>query len=426
MLRLILTLAALVMFARPADAHFLFIHVVKGEKPRIEAHFAESCWDFSADQRMVTLMSDLKGWDPRHGTITFTPRPHAMIGDISSEGTTACGSFTYGIMRRGGEFLLEYHAKGVCGIEAASTPAGLDAEIIAELSGPEVAITVLFKGEAVPGAEIVVPMEGSGIATLTTDDRGRITIPRPDTPLFSIRAMVPERRDGVHEDVEYGEVRHYTTLTVHPEPEPEGPRGDAMANALLADAMTCNGTIAPGISEWSGRLQGRFADEEIRGNVTHDASGTTIALASNAPSTARSQLPILAGIGDAGGGRAMNARFPRERFPRVGSTIETPDSGQVFILRDRRIESVVTPHEDGTRRVDVVEWMTTDDLRFVPVKMLLTDFDQDGAITAVVVLETGFTVQNGFHRPGSLTGTIIDGPSEGNAFSLKVNDLRVK
>ena len=43
-----------------------------------------------------------------------------------------------------------------------------------------------------------------------------------------------------------------------------------------------------------------------------------------------------------------------------------------------------------------------------------------------MVVETDFVLQDGVHVPQGHSGTIIDGPSEGNAFSLKVNDVRIK
>ena len=48
-------LFALTLSAR-LSAHFLFVHVVRGAEPRIELHFAESAWDFSANTGMVDIL----------------------------------------------------------------------------------------------------------------------------------------------------------------------------------------------------------------------------------------------------------------------------------------------------------------------------------------------------------------------------------
>ena len=423
--RLILTLAVLGALAGRASAHFLFVHVLPGEDPRVELHFAESCWDFSADQRMVGIMSDVRAWDPEHGTITFSPAPHAMTGELAPDGRSACAAFTYGIMRRGGEFLLEYHGKGVSGLEAAAKPSGLDAEIIASRENEELVLTVLFKGTPAPGAEIVVPMAGSSVRTLATDENGTVRIPLPETPLFSVRAMVAEDRQGVHDDVEYGEARHYTTLTVHPTPGSTAPGTDPLASAILADAFLCHAAFPADGPEWSGRLQGRFADEEIRGTMSRDGDGLVVSLSSAASDPARMHLPSLEGIDDASD-VLLGADFPGRRTARVDATVISPDSGKLFIIRDRRIESVLTRHDSGARRIDALEWESTEDQRFLPTKLLVTDFDAEGSISSVMVVTTGFTLQDGVHVPTSHSGMVIDGPSEGEAFSLKVNDLRVR
>ena len=426
MLRLLLVLAVVAILAGRASAHFLFVHVLPGEDPRVELHFAESCWDFSADQRMVGIMSDVRAWDPRHGTITFSPRPHAMIGELSEDGTTACAAFTYGIMRRGTAFLLEYHAKGVSGLESAATPSGLEAEILATREGDELVLTVLFRGEPAPGAEIVVPMQGTSIQTLATAQDGTVRIPFPSTPLYSIRAMVAEDREGVHDDVEYDQARHYTTLTVHPNPDSNPVGSDALATALLADALECQAAFPADGRTWSGRLQGRFADEEIRGNVNRDDSGLGISLASSASTAARTHLPALEAVDDAGCNMTDGARFPVSRSARVDATVMVPEAGKLFIIRDRRIESVVSTDDSGSRRIDTLAWETTEDQRFLPTRLLVTDFDESGAIRSVMVVETDFVLQDGVHVPQGHSGTVIDGPSEGNAFSLKVNDVRIK
>ncbi len=43
-----------------------------------------------------------------------------------------------------------------------------------------------------------------------------------------------------------------------------------------------------------------------------------------------------------------------------------------------------------------------------------------------MVVTTGFALQDGVHVPTGHSGVVIDGPSEGEAFSLRVNDLRVR
>ena len=426
MFRPLIVLAALTLIAGQAGAHFLFVHVLNGENPRIEVHFAESGWDFSADQRMVGLISNIQGQVPGYGKVRFESRPHAMIASMPADGDTASGSFTYGIMRRGGAFLLEYHAKGVSGLEAAATPGALDAEIIAVREGDELVLTVLFRGQPAPGAEIVVPMEGIRIDTRSTDANGRTRIPLPSTPLFSVRAMVSEKQDGIHDDVNYDEVRHYTTLTIHTKPEVDSTGSDALASAILADALACSAGFTADSPKWRGRLQGNFVNEEIRGSVARNGSGLKVALASSASELAKSKLGLLEALDDGAESPLAGARFAPRRTARSDATIVVPDVGLTFIIRDRRIESVVTDDGSGSRRVDVLNWETTDDQRHLPKKILVTEFDPQGVIQGVAIVETGFTLEDGIHLPQSHSGTIIDGPGEARIFSLQVNDINSK
>ena len=423
MLRRLIVLAALTILAGQAGAHFLFVHVVQGEEPRVEVHFAESGWEFSADQRMVGIMGGIKGWTPEDGVMVFEPRPHAMVAAMPADGTTACATFTYGMMRRGAEFLLTYHAKGVSGLEAAASPAGLDVEVIADREGDELVLTVLFRGKPAPGAEIVVPLEGTRIEIMSTDVTGQVRIPLPRTPLFSIRAMVAERKNGVHDGEEYEEVRHYTTLTVHPAGTTGG---DGLASALLADARGAAAAFSADAPEWRGRLQGRFDDEEIRGSIANDDGGTKVSFASSAPEAARSSLAMLEALDDAGQESLAGARFNSPRVASLDASITIPESGQTFLVRNRRIESVLTSGESGSRRVDVLEWESTEDQRHLPTRVLVTEFDATGAIKGVAILKTEFSLQNGVQVPTSHSGTMIDGPSAASLFSLQVNDVAIK
>ena len=423
MLRRLIVLAALTIFAGQAGAHFLFVHVVQGDEPRVEVHFAESGWEFSADQRMVGLIGGIKGWTPEDGTMVFETRPHAMVAGLPADGNTACATFTYGMMRRGAEFLLTYHAKGVSGLEAAASPAGLDVEVVADREDDELVLTVLFRGKPAPGAEIVVPLEGTRIEIMSTDVKGQVRIPLPRTPLFSIRAMVAERKNGVHDGEEYEEVRHYTTLTVHPAGITGG---DGLAPALLADARGSAAAFSADAPEWRGRLQGRFDDEEIRGSIVNGDGGTKVSFASSASEATRSSLAMLEAIDDAGRGSLAGARFTSQRVASPDASITIPESGLTFLVRNRRIESVLTPGDSGSRRVDVLEWESTEDQRHLPKRVLVTEFDATGAIKGVTILKTAFSLQNGIQVPTSHSGTMIEGPAAATLFSLQVNDVTIK
>ena len=419
---LVFTVAAV---TSAAHAHFLFVHVLPGDESRVEVHFAETGWDFSADDRMVSLISNVRVWHPGTGDRSTTRAGHAMIATHPEGGGPVCGAFTYGLMRRGDVFLLEYHAKGVAGLEEAMSVGGLDAEILATERDGRLVLTVLFRGEPAAGAEIVVPTDRFGVETLATDQNGEIEIPMPKTPLYSIRAMVSEPRTGEHEGEAYEEVRHYTTLTVHPAADDRRRGGDALAAAILEDAIACGDPGFPTDGGWRGRIQGRFGDEALRGGVASSGDGLQMSFASTTPARVAARLEAIEGLDDFGRIPASKAILVPGREAGADLRIRMPESNITLRIRDRRIVSMTTPTDSGARRIDVLDWETGEDGRHLPIRVLITDFDGEGAINSTAIVATAFVMEDGVRIPGSHTGTVIGDPGDEDAFSLQVSEVRI-
>ncbi|MAB71184.1 MAG: hypothetical protein CMJ54_01615 [Planctomycetaceae bacterium] len=408
-----------------AQAHFLFVHVLPGDESRVEVHFAETGWDFSADDRMVSLISNVRVWHPGTGDRNTTRAGHAMIATHPEGGGPVCGAFTYGLMRRGDVFLLEYHSKGVAGLEEAVRVGGLDAEILATERDGRLVLTVLFRGEPAAGAEIVVPTDRFGVETLATDQNGEIEIPMPKTPLYSIRAMVSEPRTGEHEGEAYEEVRHYTTLTVHPATDDRRRGGDALAAAILEDAIACGDPGFPTDGGWRGRVQGRFGGEALRGSVASSGDGLVLSFPKSTPVSITNRLEVIEGLDDFMQIPASSAVLVPGRGARSDLRIRMPESNTMLRIRDRRIVSMTSPTDSGSRRVDVLDWETVDDGRHLPTRVLVTSFDQDGAIASTAIVTTTFAVEDGVRVPGSHAGTVIGNGGDAEAFSLQVSDVRI-
>ncbi len=425
MIRSLALVLAIAFLATTAHAHFLFVHMLPGDEPRIEVHFAESGWDFSADDRMVALMSGIKVWHPVAGPREANRASHAMMASVPEGGGPACAAFTYGIMRRGGEFLLEYHAKGVAGLEDAAEAAGLDAEILAEARGDGLVLTVLFKGEPVADAEIVVPTVNFGVETLATDSNGRIEIPMPPTPLYSIRAMVPEPRVGEHEGESFSEVRHYTTLTIHPDADELDRKGDPMAVAVLEDAIANVDPGFPMSAGWRGRVQGRFGDEALRGSVASSGDGLSMSFAGSTPASIVNGLRSLEGLDDLGQIPDSAAVLVPGRTAASDLRVRMPESDATLRIRDRRIVSMTSPTANGSRRVDVLDWATNEDGRHHPTRILVTEFATDGSIASTAIIASSFAVEDGVRIPQGHRGAVITKSGDEDAFSISVSDVRI-
>ncbi len=427
-LRSTLPVLIALLLACDASAHFLFVHVTAGRQPRVELHFAESCWDFSADARMVGISSNARVWSPTAGDLSLEAQPHALVTGVDPDIRSACAAFTYGIMRRGEAFLLEYHGKGVSDLAAAAEPTDLEAEILATADGDRLILTVLHGGKPVSDAEIVVPMSGAGVETISTGCDGTHVITIPKTPLFSIRAMVPESKNGTHDDVAYDLVRHYTTLTVHPNWSQKSPsgEGDALATAILGDAVACLATDGGGTPAWRGRLIGRIDGEEIRGSIVGAGAGLQISLGSNADPRIREHLEMLQAMGDLDALAEGDASVADRRSAGPDLNVLLPARGQRLLVKDRRIESTVRATDGGTRRIDVLDWTTTDDGRHLPTRILVTTFNADDSIDATLMLDTSYSVSDGVRLPTSFSGRVVSGSNDAMNFALEVQDGRLR
>ena len=424
MIRHLLTTMLLLLITQPLVAHFMFVHVVEDDQPHAEIHFAESAWDFSSNGRMVGLIAKSKAWLPDGTPLALEERPYGLVAPLNPGMNAACAAFTYGLMTRGESFLLEYHAKGVSGLSAAADPVGLDAEVIATFPDSDrMVVTVLFRGDPVANAEVIVPMEGAATETLRTDELGQVVVPTPRTPLFSIRAMIPEERDGVWKESPYGLVRHYTTLTVHAAPEREASRSDGLARAILQDAYGCSSPHPVGGATWTGEFNTSFDGEELQGSIAHD--GTHIRATDPGTLTDRqiAHLNLIDGLPAPGVFKGASIRFAQNRPASVGSRIVVDEAGIEFEIRDRRINSVRRPTKNGSQRVDVIEWTTTADQRELPKRHLITDFDRAGRIERVLMLEQTYENMGGMHVLASQRGSHVTDANNAGQVMLQLNNV---
>ncbi|MBG84815.1 MAG: hypothetical protein CMJ40_09755 [Phycisphaerae bacterium] len=402
-----------------ACAHFLFAHVIRGSQPRVELHFAESAWDFSANDRMVSLMGSARSWHADGQTLEFESKPHAMVCPMESDQKIACSEFTYGLMSRGETFLLRYHAKGVDGIEAAETNGGLHAEIVATPSEDgQLIVTVLSKGTPFPGAEIIVPTSGMNTEEMTTDENGQIRINTPTTSLYSFRAMVPEERSGTHDGKPYELVRHYTTLTVHDhENIPEG--SDGLAWAILQDAQHCNAATVGG--SWNANFRMTDASGTLQGKLMHDGQSARITEPEEASDRTIQTIGSIRTIHPA---NDIAIGFEDARTAAAGCRIVIPEHGMTYVIKDRVVETIIESSDDGSRRIDVTGRTRLEDGRILPERLVITEFDSNGTIESVTLTSENYVDQNGDHVLKSVSHNHINGPGKSDQTVIRLSDVR--
>ncbi len=418
---LVLTVGAITELSH---AHFLFVHVLGDHRPRTEIHFAESCWDFSADPRMVSIISGVKAWSPEAPLLETNRTPYAIVTAAPNHGV-ACAAFTYGLMRRGEAFLLEYEAKGVDSLERASTASGLVAEILADPIDDRLGLTVLHQGVPAPGAEIVVPDGPTGTQTLKTDSSGRVEISRPRTPLFAIRAMVSESRDGAHEGEPFDQVRYYTTLTVHARDPKSETMGDPLASAILADATSCSAVAATLPVNWRGRIQGRVGGRDVRGTMVSSTDGMRISVPDSTPTSVREGIEMLEGFRGTGTMVPGDAVLGDGREAAPDLVIALPQNDAIVRIADRRIVSTSYPIESGRRRIDVLDWSLDHEQRHLPTRVLITDFADDDRMIRSAIVTSTFSSDAEPRVPDRFAGTLIGRLGADERFSVQLTDVRL-
>ena len=424
MKRLLITMILALMTTQSLFAHFMFVHVIQDDEPRAEIHFSETAWDFSTNQRMIGLIEDSRVWLPGRKDVTCQKTMYALVAPMTADDLAACASFTYGLMTRGDSFLLEYHAKGVSGMKAAADSVGLDAEIIATSRGEgRMMITVLFKGEPVPDAEIVVPLEGMSTETMRTDDAGQLEIDLPRTGVFSLRAMVPEPRAGVYKGTPFDMVRHYTTLTVHTDSNAGDNGSDGLAKSILQDAYECSSEHRTKAPRWTGTLDCSFDGEISQGLVMHDGSSFKVTGPETLTAGQLDDLRLIEGLPTPGFVTDSTVRFEENRPASAGARISVDDDAFTFQVKDRRIESATHRTSNGSRRIDVLDWTDTDDKRVLPGRLMVTDFDRDGRITRVLTLDRSYLELDGGPVLETQRGRVIKAADSSGAVMMQISEV---
>jgi len=426
LLRLALPLLLTLLFTQRLSAHFLFVHVVHGAEPRIELHFAESAWDFSANPGMVTILERVKASLPNGEAIQFERRPFGLVAKLSPGQVTAAASLTYGLIARGGDpFLLEYHAKGAIGLAEAGTSSGLLAEVLAEEKTPgNTTLTVMFRGKPAAGAEVVVPLEGTITEKMSTDANGQLVIPTPKTPLFAIRAMVAETRNGTHDEKPYSLVKHYTTLTVHPSNVPDN--CDGIAWAILQDAGSCCGAFVPSDKQWQAKFRLSGVGARAAGTLRGTAASVQMTEApAQRPAALTGQLRMLGCFADPRRLNGAAVRFAKDRGATLEAHIEVPALQLAYVIRDRHIETIRRTGDAGSERVDVISWKMTHDERVLPQHLVVTRFSHDGRLTATTMMKRTYQEVQGGYLLDRQDCNTVQSPDASVRSSLRLSEAQV-
>lgn len=226
-LRSFATLTSAVVMAAVAttcQAHFLWIKSVEvdgkpqgllffGETPAEETyHFPDKLakvklWSRAADGKRSEVATKSIDTDERVG----------LIGPLADAKTPALEtSQQYGVY---GNALLIYHAKHVNGsdtaaINQAGTSKELRLEIVPQVKGNEVELTILWDGKPLKDAPVTLMVDGADPEEKKADDKGHVSFKSEKGGLIGVLANTMEKdKAGELDKKAYKGAMHYASLT---------------------------------------------------------------------------------------------------------------------------------------------------------------------------------------------------------------------
>ena len=281
-------LGVLVLATSTAHAHFLWVDVVTTAdgQQKACAYFSEAPEPGSAE--LLDRIESAKVWwlsGDKQAALELTTHINdedetgAWQAPLPQSGPCSlAANCVYGVFSRGEQVvLLNYYARHIHGwspvsnLESTSPePAPLD--IIPHNDGEQLVCTVLWHGEPLAGAEVIVVGTDGDDTTLTTDDRGQVDVTDLASQHTALRVLHAEPdRAGEYDGQSYSGKWHVATLTMA-QAVGDLTEADVSAMQLLTQARASRAvwTDFPG---FSAQLQVKRNDRQASGTIRVDAKG---------------------------------------------------------------------------------------------------------------------------------------------------------
>ena len=224
-LRMLGLMLCVVLATGSARAHFVWVALEtrNGSDSQVQVYFGELAEPDSA--KFLERLTRLKAW---HRTVSgdyatlklskteasgggwFEGQPPAALGTIEAD----C---LYGVFSHGDKaLLLHCYAKWLRSDASDSLRRSdkLDLDVVPQVADGQMSLGVYWKGQPVDGSQIMVsPPEGEPME-LKTDASGLARLKTALPGRYEIRARRVEKKSGEFQSEKYGEVAHYSTLTL--------------------------------------------------------------------------------------------------------------------------------------------------------------------------------------------------------------------
>ncbi len=213
-------LAAVLLFAATARAHFVFI------LPDADGRAAKVVFSdrLEPDERVtMDKLANLKLTLRRPGQpeapVNWANSQHCFELPIRGEGPRLVyGAAEYGVMQRGEgkPFLLIYHPKAIVGDPPAVQPLGesVPVEIVPVRGDGGWRLRVLARGKPRADAEVTILTSGESESKKVKTDADGFTPAISASGRCGAWTSLTEPKSGDHLGKKHGEIRHYATLVV--------------------------------------------------------------------------------------------------------------------------------------------------------------------------------------------------------------------
>jgi uncharacterized GH25 family protein len=203
-------------------AHFLWIKTITHEgRPHAFLFFGENALDEA--YHLPESLADSKAWvrtgDKRRALPLAEWQGDDRIGLGAPLDAVPCvleAKEQYGVY---GTALLVYsakhvHARSIEELNAAAASKELALDIVPQVNGKQLELTILWKGKTLPNAEVSVAVGDAEAVKKTTDERGRVTLaPEGDGLMNVLASRMDEKLTGELGDKKYDHGLHYASLT---------------------------------------------------------------------------------------------------------------------------------------------------------------------------------------------------------------------
>jgi hypothetical protein len=278
---LLTALFAMVLWAKPAQAHFLFVRICPpAEGGRgAEVYFSELA--AAGDPRYIDKVAGAQFWvQPAPGD--FRPLQMRKLSDRlrahlpTSGSLMVVGQLDYGVLDRPGlpTFLLRHYSKAVAGQPEELNrlqPKGTAVEVVAHFEADRVALTALVGGKPAPNATFTVVDSNLATEELKGDAGGNATFTPSTASVYSIYIGHVDKTAGEHRGLKYQEVREFATLAFAWPLVPTG--SDPEAVKLFEDALATR-AVWKDFPGFTAKISGDVEDRPFSGTVTVAADGS--------------------------------------------------------------------------------------------------------------------------------------------------------